>query len=464
MKFQENLQKLRKEAHLSQEALAEKLNVTRQSVSKWESGASYPEMDKLLALCDIFQVELDTLLNKDVDHKEKKEERKTESKNPFLQKIDRAMKKIIYFFSSMKGKDLASFLLTVFLLILVIAFCQIPFFFLLDLLKRFIFSPIGGVVGSTLSNIFTVLFDIFYIIFSLLLFFYVLKLKYFDSIVIKEEKEVEPEKPEITVPNKKKEVIVEKEQTSSFGFSLLTLILKGITLFLLIPLSIWNLFSIVIFGLSLSFLLQGFPLWGIVLCFFAILLLSLLLADFLSRFLFNKKIPAKRFRVSFIIALATLTIGSVSIGLEVSQINFTNGIPENVTEKKDTYTFPMEEDFNTTGVTLSDNYYYFNDIYEVDESLRNEVKVVVSYYDIELLGEVEVTMNNHTLHAYRSKEGASFQLERLLKQLKKDLQKDTIYNYDQLRNVKITISSSSENLKKIEENNKELENAILSNS
>lgn len=464
MKFQENLQKLRKEAHLSQEALAEKLNVTRQSVSKWKSGASYPEMDKLFALCDIFQVELDTLLNKDVDHKEKKEERKTEQKNPFFQKIDRAMKKIIYFFSSMKGKDLASFLLTVFLLILVIAFCQIPFFFLLDLLKRFIFSPIGGVVGSTLSNIFTVLFDIFYIIFSLLLFFYVLKLKYFDSIVIKEEKEVEPEKPEITVPNKKKEVIVEKEQTSSFGFSLLTLILKGITLFLLIPLSIWNLFSIVIFGLSLSFLLQGFPLWGIVLCFFAILLLSLLLADFLSRFLFNKKIPAKRFRVSFIIALATLTIGSVSIGLEVSQINFTNGIPENVTEKKDTYTFPMEEDFNTTGVTLSDNYYYFNDIYEVDESLRNEVKVVVSYYDIELLGEVEVTMNNHTLHAYRSKEGASFQLERLLKQLKKDLQKDTIYNYDQLRNVKITISSSSENLKKIEENNKELENAILSNS
>lgn len=464
MKFQENLQKLRKEAHLSQEALAEKLNVTRQSVSKWESGASYPEMDKLFALCDIFQVELDTLLNKDVDHKEKKEERKTEQKNPFFQKIDRAMKKIIYFFSSMKGKDLASFLLTVFLLILVIAFCQIPFFFLLDLLKRFIFSPIGGVVGSTLSNIFTVLFDIFYIIFSLLLFFYVLKLKYFDSIVIKEEKEVEPEKPEITVPNKKKEVIVEKEQTSSFGVSLLTLILKGITLFLLIPLSIWNLFSIVIFGLSLSFLLQGFPLWGIVLCFFAILLLSLLLADFLSRFLFNKKIPAKRFRVSFIIALATLTIGSVSIGLEVSQINFTNGIPENVTEKKDTYTFPMEEDFNTTGVTLSDNYYYFNDIYEADESLRNEVKVVVSYYDIELLGEVEVTMNNHTLHAYRSKEGASFQLERLLKQLKKDLQKDTIYNYEQLRNVKITISSSSENLKKIEENNKELENTILSNS
>lgn len=86
MKFQENLQKLRKEAHLSQEALAEKLNVTRQSVSKWESGASYPEMDKLFALCDIFQVELDTLLNKDVDHKKKKRRKENGTKKSFLSK------------------------------------------------------------------------------------------------------------------------------------------------------------------------------------------------------------------------------------------------------------------------------------------------------------------------------------------------------------------------------------------
>ena len=40
MKFSENLQKLRKEKGLSQEALAEQLDVTRQSVSKWESGVS----------------------------------------------------------------------------------------------------------------------------------------------------------------------------------------------------------------------------------------------------------------------------------------------------------------------------------------------------------------------------------------------------------------------------------------
>ena len=46
MKFNEKLSCLRKEKHYSQEELAEKLSVSRQAVSKWESGTSYPEMDK----------------------------------------------------------------------------------------------------------------------------------------------------------------------------------------------------------------------------------------------------------------------------------------------------------------------------------------------------------------------------------------------------------------------------------
>ena len=54
MYFNEKLQKLRKEHKLSQEQLADMLDVTRQSVSKWESGTTYPEMDKLITMCKIF--------------------------------------------------------------------------------------------------------------------------------------------------------------------------------------------------------------------------------------------------------------------------------------------------------------------------------------------------------------------------------------------------------------------------
>ncbi len=47
MSFAENLQRIRKERHLSQEELAELLDVSRQAVSKWEQGAGYPENHKI---------------------------------------------------------------------------------------------------------------------------------------------------------------------------------------------------------------------------------------------------------------------------------------------------------------------------------------------------------------------------------------------------------------------------------
>ena len=62
MSLSENLQYLRAREGLTQEQLAERLDVSRQSVSKWESNASYPEMDTLLKLCGIFHTDLDTLL------------------------------------------------------------------------------------------------------------------------------------------------------------------------------------------------------------------------------------------------------------------------------------------------------------------------------------------------------------------------------------------------------------------
>ena len=62
MLFADKLQNLRKSKGLSQEELAEKCNVTRQSVSKWETGLGYPETEKLLILCEILDVDLDYLL------------------------------------------------------------------------------------------------------------------------------------------------------------------------------------------------------------------------------------------------------------------------------------------------------------------------------------------------------------------------------------------------------------------
>ena len=74
MNLQDNLKKIRKDNNLSQEDLAEKLGVSRQSVSKWESGLAYPEMDKVLQICKMFNLNIDELLNQDITEvKESKE-------------------------------------------------------------------------------------------------------------------------------------------------------------------------------------------------------------------------------------------------------------------------------------------------------------------------------------------------------------------------------------------------------
>lgn len=67
MAFSDNLQFLRTRQGQTQEQLAEALEVSRQSVSKWESAQSYPEMDTLLRICDLYHVDLDTLMRGSVE-------------------------------------------------------------------------------------------------------------------------------------------------------------------------------------------------------------------------------------------------------------------------------------------------------------------------------------------------------------------------------------------------------------
>ena len=66
MKFGDNLKLIRKRKNMSQEELADKVNVSRQSVSKWENGEAYPEMNNILELCKIFNCKINDLVHVDM--------------------------------------------------------------------------------------------------------------------------------------------------------------------------------------------------------------------------------------------------------------------------------------------------------------------------------------------------------------------------------------------------------------
>ena len=68
MSLGKNLQYLRQlSGNMTQESLADKLNVSRQTISKWEMDAANPEMEKALELCKIFNCSLDNLFREDLD-------------------------------------------------------------------------------------------------------------------------------------------------------------------------------------------------------------------------------------------------------------------------------------------------------------------------------------------------------------------------------------------------------------
>ena len=80
MSLGERLLNLRKKINLSQEEAAEKLNVTRQTISKWETNASTPDFDKIMPLCNLYDITPDELLTGN-KHENKENNKKN---NPIL--------------------------------------------------------------------------------------------------------------------------------------------------------------------------------------------------------------------------------------------------------------------------------------------------------------------------------------------------------------------------------------------
>jgi len=86
MKFGDKLIVLRKKNGMSQEELAEKLGVSRQSVSKWESNNTYPETDKIVQIANLFDCSMDDLINDKITDVEQ-----SLRKNKFVKKIGQAL-------------------------------------------------------------------------------------------------------------------------------------------------------------------------------------------------------------------------------------------------------------------------------------------------------------------------------------------------------------------------------------
>ena len=448
MKFGENLQKLRKEKGISQEQLAEQLGVTRQSVSKWESGASYPEMDKIVALCNIFHCDMNVLINKDITEERERKDATGIVKNLF-QSAANYVKKTIYLFEHKSFKDIVKLLAQVIIIICVILCFSIPFMLLKEIVISLFYTG-NNWFSMFFSKFWEFIFNAGYAVLAIATFLYIFKIKFLDGeevVEIIEEEEVpsKEEKDTGKQPEQKQKVKVVKVKSNDFSLldllsKAITICLKGIFLLFLIPIVIGTIFAIVVFVLLIAVMFQGVFLFGPILLLIGIIVFSIVIIEVILNFIFNLKFSKRRIIITII---SSVVVSSIGIGLSIwyfLNLNVIDDVPKGFKLETEEKVYTMSDDFS---IHYYD--YYYTDFIE-DDSLQDQVRVKIEFYPNINHVQLEEVNDAVFLDFY---EVNSISLKKITNCIINDLKNGEVHNYNELGRVKMTVTSSKENLEKI---------------
>ena len=448
VKFGENLQKLRKEKGISQEQLAEQLGVTRQSVSKWESGASYPEMDKIVALCNIFHCDMNVLINKDITEERERKDATGIVKNLF-QSAANYVKKTIYLFEHKSFKDIVKLLAQVIIIICVILCFSIPFMLLKEIVISLFYTG-NNWFSMFFSKFWEFIFNAGYAVLAIATFLYIFKVKFLDGedvVEIIEEEEVpsKEEKDTGRQPEQKQKVKVVKVKSNDFSLldllsKAITICLKGIFLLFLIPIVIGTIFAIVVFVLLIAVMFQGVFLFGPILLLIGIIVFSIVIIEVILNFIFNLKFSKRRIIITII---SSVVVSSIGIGLSIwyfLNLNVIDDVPKGFKLETEEKVYTMSDDFS---IHYYD--YYYTDFVE-DDSLQDQVRVKIEFYPNINHVQLEEVNDAVFLDFY---EVNSISLKKITNCIINDLKNGEVHNYNELGRVKMTVTSSKENLEKI---------------
>ena len=319
-KFSENLKKIRKDNNLSQEQLADELGVSRQAISKWESAAAYPEMDKIITLCDRFNLNIDDLLHKDI-REVKGEEESKKNINKYVDDFLSFITTTINMFSSMTFKSKCKCLFEQAIIMLILFIVS----FVLGQIGLSVISGLHNILpGAIYYAIFSIVQTIFYLlclIASIIIIIHIFKTRYLDYYEnVKKETKVEENKSEKEVKEKieikkvEDKIIIRDPKHSEYKF--INGLFKGIVWMIkfftlcfstLLFMSLICLFIILI----LSFLLSRTGLFfiGLLISILSASVINIILILLLLNFVFNRKSNKKIMIWSFIISLITVGIG-----------------------------------------------------------------------------------------------------------------------------------------------------------
>lgn len=316
MKFSEKLQKLRKEHNITQEGLADKLNVTRQAVSKWESGTAFPDTEKLIQISKIFNVSLDELVNDQEISKEYKSDRI--NIKDILNIILEFITKTINMFFAMTFREKIKCMIEMFILIFLIIVLEVVS---INLIKSLFMLMFAFIPSNYLYAIKSIISSFLYFMLSILgviIFIKIFKERYLDYYVVVMDKEIEKKEIEKPIPELKdtkdvKVVIRDPEHSSlkifSKIFKICLFFLKVLCGFFLIPVLMLFILMIIIFIISIFYVGYGLFFNGISVALLGGICFLYLMIEFGYNLIFNQSHVYKRIFMIFIISICMIGLG-----------------------------------------------------------------------------------------------------------------------------------------------------------
>ena len=307
-KFINNLKKIRKNNNLSQEQLAEILGISRQAISKWESGSAYPEMEKIIQLCEKFNVNIDDLLHKDIEEIISEEQSK-KNLNKYIESFLSYTSNTVNLFCSMnfKSKIKCLFEQCMLIFVLCIIFCIIGS--IGNSLVYSLFNFLPNKVYYFISNLLESIYFIVSFIIATGILLYLFKTRYLDYF-----NDISTDENKIDYSKKEEKIIIRDPKHSNysiFNFVIKLFIMgfKGLILFATIFVIFILIGLFAGFAASFAIYKTGLFFIGIALSFLSSGIICVIITLLFLNFVFDRKNDKKKIIWSLIISLVAFGIG-----------------------------------------------------------------------------------------------------------------------------------------------------------
>ena len=333
MKFCDKLTMQRKKNNMSQELLADRLGVSRQAVSKWESGTSIPDMERIMELCKVLNCNLDDLMDDGVmgDRPKEKEKNNSNIINTYLKEGLGFVTKSLNMFWSMRFRDKVKCIIELVFISLVIYLLWSGIYYVLSSIFGGLLYLLPELLYKIIHNVFKVIYSILGLAVGVILVIHVFKIRYLDYFVTVEDSNAksksietpvdEEEKKEDDerkfIEKKKNKIIIRDPKHSTYTFfDFLAGVAIFIIKFILIFISLAGIFSFIFLAFCLTFaaikMFSSMFFMGVAISLLGMLLVNYICLKIIFTFIFNQK---QKFKRAFIIFISGLLLFGIGFGI-----------------------------------------------------------------------------------------------------------------------------------------------------